>query len=1653
MAVVTGVSVNNVPTEFHQDNTSWSSFLDVSGETPLYRPDYRSQYASALENDGGELVVKIPSAVKLPESATSIEFDSMTLNVLVEYKLFEPTYGIRFSVPNEKQSPLVYPYFYNDTQPQSARHWMPCIDRVHERCTWDIQCIMPRRPEKAGLTSPSLPQNVNGTHNQDDDLDIDEEDEDEDAAMDEDEDAMSTLDASNSRRFLHRLPEMMFIASGELVSHFVDPTHSDRKIVKYHIDTPISASSLLIAAGPFEVLEVTGGNSSEKMDEESEEEDEDAMEEDEKEEREKASRLAFFLPGLREDVQRSTGFISKDVQRVVEMDVNQPPLYPISTNNTATITNTQTSSSDTTPVFLSIDSLIDPLSSFQLNLEDEWASTRAEFLSLKSSLVLYMLDKRLSTNLFQKSINKILISSMSGELSQGLSTNNFWRVCRKVSGGKMDLRMFADQWVYGSGCPRFLIRFRFNRKKMMIEVVVRQENTNAGHVSATKKFTGPFMVRVHEPKGVTYDTEIQIDEIEKQHDILYHTKYKRAGQKLKKLKKLGFIKDGADDSNQNAFGDDDDGDEKDMGGDVVIHDQGTSSKGPDLDEFDRRSLDWIRWDPDNIWLCVKEYTQLRSMWIEQLSRDVDVIAQYEAIIALGTMPSDITGLALVKVLQDERYFYRIRMEAAMSLAKCGTESTLGAGLTKLKKVYMDTYCFPQAEGSEIIIPRPNDFSLLQEYYVKQAIPFAIARLKNSEGKIPQECKCFILNLLRFNDNSRNKMSDNYFISSLITSLGMAFTATEKRIEAPKPSGNSREYDGLVEEIDFAMDHHVEEEPVVEHESELAVENKRLFQEAYSEVLRYLALDRLIASHHNSITVSCLETMLRWTLSGLLPINIDYFLQYSRYGNYIRVRLIAIDSIMLLDGLYTLEINHYLLQIVKNDPDERIKYHIIKSIFSILSIASAASSSESQTVDEADRHDTGFREPQNCMQSEDSRWAAIKSRLAGDNVFLKLLQDILSSRTDYRVRHYMIRVCEMLYDPVVIAPPEKPPVIISLPVPTTEGQNESSSVDAANASVSKLEEEQTQSASAPLPKLILKVISQASPPPEQPKDSHSMSPLKAETGTAHFSQGVTDMAVDTDIPAIENPPIDDKFKFVALRALTRLKNHPLSAPFVLPVDDSIAPGYSAMIKKPMDISKVERLVASGNYKNSIELVFSDVRLIFSNCYLYNTDDSIVSKQAKKLEHFFITEVIPETLPHRQSSNVEKAGSAASLHSSVNPETTLASAGFTENTKKTSSGSLSEVMKQCRRVLKKLSNHPAAIWFLAPVDPIGQNIPNYFDVIKQPMDFSTIKQRISTGEVSTVDDFVKLVRLVFSNATTFNDNLSQVHKDALVLLSLFEKEIPTTLTNKDAKLPTPTSSDNKIPTDTHPDSKVKAEPRSTTSHVPSTPNPAWSSIMISSSPLWKKCHKILRKLQSDKHGAPFLMPVDPIALGIPQYLEIIKHPMDLSTVERKLNSFQYKTPDNFRSDVELMLHNSFTFNKPGDWVYAQGKGLQRAFWAEWKACGFGDIAVEDNSEEELGIEPGSPRAPMHTLLHKLKNHPDALIFLEPVDRALYPDYYEKIKRPIDLSTIQRKLDSNMYESIEQMRSDVNLMIQNCLLYNPKKSFGYKTGLSLQKFFQSL
>lgn len=100
------------------------------------------------------------------------------------------------------------------------------------------------------------------------------------------------------------------------------------------------------------------------------------------------------------------------------------------------------------------------------------------FINLKAPLVLHILDRRLGksgTSLgLSRVLPKVFLSAISGEMPNNcLSTHAFLRMCRKVS--SVDPRSFAEQWIYGSGCPSFGIQATFNRKKMAVEITMRQE--------------------------------------------------------------------------------------------------------------------------------------------------------------------------------------------------------------------------------------------------------------------------------------------------------------------------------------------------------------------------------------------------------------------------------------------------------------------------------------------------------------------------------------------------------------------------------------------------------------------------------------------------------------------------------------------------------------------------------------------------------------------------------------------------------------------------------------------------------------------------------------------------------------------------------------------------------------------------------------------------------------------------------------------------------------------------------------------------------------------------------------------------------------------------------------------------------------------------
>lgn len=112
------------------------------------------------------------------------------------------------------------------------------------------------------------------------------------------------------------------------------------------------------------------------------------------------------------------------------------------------------------------------------------------------------------------------------------------------------------------------------------------------------------------------------------------------------------------------------------------------------------------------------------------------------------------------------------------------------------------------------------------------------------------------------------------------------------------------------------------------------------------------------------------------------------------------------------------------------------------------------------------------------------------------------------------------------------------------------------------------------------------------------------------------------------------------------------------------------------------------------------------------------------------------------------------------------------------------------------------------------------------------------------------------------------------------------------------------------------------------------------------------------------------------------------------------------------------------------------------------------VESGWLEEMDNLAQKPKRGPHynfmvTLLTELTNHPLAWPFAVPVNKEEVGDYYEVIKEPMDLSTMELKLENDKYESFDQFLYDCRLIFNNCRSYNAETTTYYKNATKLEKF----
>ena len=103
-------------------------------------------------------------------------------------------------------------------------------------------------------------------------------------------------------------------------------------------------------------------------------------------------------------------------------------------------------------------------------------------------------------------------------------------------------------------------------------------------------------------------------------------------------------------------------------------------------------------------------------------------------------------------------------------------------------------------------------------------------------------------------------------------------------------------------------------------------------------------------------------------------------------------------------------------------------------------------------------------------------------------------------------------------------------------------------------------------------------------------------------------------------------------------------------------------------------------------------------------------------------------------------------------------------------------------------------------------------------------------------------------------------------------------------------------------------------------------------------FKKCLKITNTLKNHISSDPFLDPVDPIALGIPNYFDTITNPMDITTIEAKLKGNRYACPNFFFEDCELVFSNALYFNPKDSDVYNMALEVKKEYF-ECKRREFG------------------------------------------------------------------------------------------------------------------
>ncbi|XP_042612721.1 bromodomain-containing protein 3-like isoform X7 [Cyprinus carpio] len=362
----------------------------------------------------------------------------------------------------------------------------------------------------------------------------------------------------------------------------------------------------------------------------------------------------------------------------------------------------------------------------------------------------------------------------------------------------------------------------------------------------------------------------------------------------------------------------------------------------------------------------------------------------------------------------------------------------------------------------------------------------------------------------------------------------------------------------------------------------------------------------------------------------------------------------------------------------------------------------------------------------------------------------------------------------------------------------------------------------------------------------------------------------------------------------------LWKHQFAWPFYTPVDaiKLNLPDYHKIIKNPMDMGTIKKRLENNYYWTAGECM-QDFNTMFTNCYIYNkpTDDIVLMAQA--LEKIFLQKVAQmpqeevELLPPPPKGKARKPGPPPT---SENQQSIALTTGSPSSSCPSSPPQLAQTPVIAATPVSTITSNVQA------VPPATSMIPTAQPVVKK----KGVKRKADT-----------------TTPTTCAITASRSESPTAMLESKHSKIISRReSTGRPIKPPKKDLEDGDVQQQGNKKSKLN-------DHL-------------------KYCDTILKEMLSKKHAAyawPFYKPVDAEALELHDYHEIIKQPMDLSTVKKKMDSREYQDAQSFAADIRLMFSNCYKYNPPDHEVVAMARKLQDVF--EMKFAKMPDEPAEPSS----------------------------------------------------------------------------------------------------------